>query len=238
MKTKRKTGRRIPPASAGAGRKRWRLLLVDDHPMTREGLSAVIDREADMQVCAAVGSPAEGMAAVERAKPDLMITDLTMPGRSGTEFIKDIHAMAPGMPILVLSMHDEMIFAERVLRAGARGYVMKDAGSARMLEAIRHVLGGRVYLSADASSRLLDNMAGRQSVSADSLMEALSDREFEIFRLLGSGKSTKEVASALGISEKTVAAHRANIKVKLGLPDGNGLIHYAVRWVESESSRA
>jgi DNA-binding NarL/FixJ family response regulator len=240
MKTKRQIAKRAAPASPAAHAAKAvkrRILLVDDHPMTREGLQAVINREADIEVCAAAGSPADAMAALEKTKPDLMVTDLTMPGRSGTEFIKDVHAMRPAMPILVLSMHDEAIFAERVLRAGARGYVMKDAGSTRMLEAIRRVLGGQVYLSPQASSRLLESVVGGRPHVAESPMEKLSDREFEVFRLFGSGKTTKEIGTALGISAKTVAAHRSAIKVKLGVADGNGLVHYAVRWVESQATR-
>lgn len=238
MKKKDVNRKKTAPASAPSEPAKRRILLVDDHPMTREGLTAVINREADIEVCAAAGSPAEAMGALERMKPDLIIADLTMPGRSGTEFIKDVHAMLPEIPILVLSMHDEMIFAERVLRAGARGYVMKDAGSARMLNAIRHVLGRQVYLSPQVSSRLLENVARGRPQNAGSPMENLSDREFEVFRLFGAGKTTKEIAQALGISGKTVAAHRAAIKLKLGIADGNGLIHYAVRWVESQSARA
>ncbi len=210
-----------------------RVLVVDDHPMTREGLASIINRQADLEVCAQAANPSEAMAALSKTKPDLMITDMTMPGRSGVEFIKDVHAMRPGLPILVLSMHDETLYAERVLKAGARGYLMKDAGPEKALEAIRRVLGGQRHLSPQMSSRLLDNRVGRSPRGSDSPIGKLSDREFEILQLLGSGKSTKDVAAELGLSSKTVDVHRGHIKEKLGLKDAAGLVHYAVRWVET-----
>ena len=211
-----------------------RVLLVDDHPMTREGLAANINRQADLEVCAEAGSPAEAMSVLSKLSPDLMVTDMTMPGRSGIEFIKDIHAMRPDLPILVLSMHDEMLYAERALRAGARGYLMKDAGSAKLLEVIRLILTGQSFVSPQMSARLLDAVTGRRPRGSTSPIEKLSDREFEVFRLLGSGKSTKEVAEALNLSRKTVDVHRGRIKQKLKLKDAASLIHQAVRWVETQ----
>jgi DNA-binding NarL/FixJ family response regulator len=215
-----------------------RILLVDDHPLTSEGLAGVINREADLEVCGLAGNPAEAMSALARLNPDLMVTDMTMPGRSGIEFLKDVHAMRPELPILVLSMHDEMLYAERVLRAGARGYVMKDAGSAKVLEVIRLILSGQSYVSPQMSARLLDAVTGRRPRGSTSPIEKLSDREFEVFRLLGSGKSTKEVAEALHLSPKTVDVHRGRIKNKLGLKDASSLIHHAVRWVETQKAQS
>jgi DNA-binding NarL/FixJ family response regulator len=214
-----------------------RILLVDDHPMTREGLAGNINRQADLEVCGEASSPAEAMAALSKFTPDLMVTDTTMPGRSGVEFIKDVHAMMPDLPILVLSMHDEMLYAERALRAGARGYLMKDAGSAKLLEVIRLVLSGQSYVSPQMSARLLDAVTGRRPRGSTSPIEKLSDREFEVFRLLGSGKSTKEVARALNLSPKTVDVHRGRIKEKLQIKDAASLIHHAVRWVETQAAQ-
>lgn len=214
------------------------ILLVDDHPLTSEGLAGVINREADLEVCGLAGNPAEAMSALGRLKPDLMVTDMTMPGRSGIEFIKDVHAMQPQLPILVLSMHDEMLYAERALRAGARGYLMKDAGSAKVLEVIRLILSGQPYVSPQMSARLLDAVTGRRPRGSTSPIEKLSDREFEVFRMLGSGKSTKEVAEALHLSPKTVDVHRGRIKEKLGLKDASSLIHHAVRWVETQKAQS
>ena len=225
------------PAVAAKTAKRY-ILIVDDHPMTREGLASVINREPDLEVCGLAGNPAEAMTALSRCKPDLMVTDMTMPGRSGVEFIKDIRAMMPKLPILVVSMHDEALHAERALRAGARGYLMKDAGSAKILEVIRMILAGRLYASPQMTARLLESMSGNPQRKSKSPVEDLSDREFEVFQRFGFGRRTKEIAAELGISGKTVAAHRAAIKEKLGLADGSALIHYAIRWVESEEERA
>ena len=243
-KGKRRADRTTPPAqrkdvraSDPATSARRRVLLVDDHPMTREGLAANLNRQPDLEVCGEASSPAEAMPLLSTLKPDLMVTDMTMPGRSGVEFIKDVHAMMPALPILVLSMHDEMLYAERTLRAGARGYLMKDAGSAKVLEVIRLILSGQSYVSPQISARLLDAVTGRRPRGSTSPIEKLSDREFEVFRLLGSGKSTKEVAKALGLSSKTVDVHRGRIKEKLQLKDAAGLIHHAVRWVETETAQ-
>lgn len=247
MSTKKRPARpaRSAPARRSAGLvdgasasvTKRRILLVDDHPLTSEGLAAVINREPDLEVCGMACNPAEAISALGRLKPDLMVTDMTMPGRSGIEFLKDVHAMMPELPILVLSMHDEMLFAERALRAGAQGYVMKDAGSAKVREVIRQILNGQSYVSPQMSARLLDAVTGRRPRGSNSPIEKLSDREFEVFRLLGSGKSTKEVARALNLSPKTVDVHRSRIKEKLQLKDASSLIHHAVRWVETQASQ-
>jgi len=235
---KRVTAKRAESKEAGAKQPaKRRVMLVDDHPMTREGLAGVINREADLEVCCEASNPAEAMSALSKSTPDLMVTDMTMPGRSGIEFVKDVHAMMPELPMLVLSMHDELLYAERALRAGARGYLMKDAGSARVLEVIRIILGGQLYVSPQMSARLLEVMSGHHPHGSSSPIEKLSDREFEVFRLLGSGKTTKEVANALHISPKTVAVHRGHIMEKLQLKDAPTLIHYAVRWVEAQATR-
>jgi len=230
--------RKAPRIGGAAKATKQRILLVDDHPMTREGLAANINRQVDLEVCCEASNPAEAMSALSKLKPDLLVTDMTMPGRSGIEFIKDIHAMLPELPILVLSMHDEMLYAERALRAGARGYLMKDAGSAKLLEVIRLILNGQSYVSPQMSARLLDAVTGRRPRGSTSPIEKLSDREFEVFRLLGSGKNTKEVAQALNLSPKTVDVHRGRIKEKLQLKDASSLIHHAVRWVETQATQS
>ena len=224
--------------SSSTGVTKRRLLLVDDHPMTREGLAAIINRQPDLEVCAEAGSPAEAMSLLPRLKPDLMVTDMTMPGRSGIEFIKDVHAMLPELLILVLSMHDEMLYAERALRGGARGYLMKDAGSAKVLEVIRVLLSGQSYVSPNMSARILDVVTGRRPRGSASPIERLSDREFEVFRLLGTGKSTKEIAATLHLSPKTVDVHRGRIKEKLNIGDATSLLHHAVRWVETQDAKS
>lgn len=212
-----------------------RVMLVEDHPMTREGLVAIINRQADLVVCGEASNPAEAMSELSRLKPDLLVTDLTMAGRSGIEFLKDVHALLPEMPVLVLSMHDEMLYAERALRAGALGYLMKDAGSAKVLEVLRLVLNGQAYVSPKMSTQLLDTVTGRRPRGSTSPIEKLSDREFEVFQLFGSGKNTKEIARTLNLSPKTVAVHRGAIKEKLQAPN---LLHYAVRWMTAQAARS
>ena len=171
-------GTGLPTGGAAQAAKR-RILVVDDLPMTREGLAANFNRQADLEVCGEAASPAEAMTALSRLQPDLMVTDMTMAGRSGIEFIKDVHAMMPELPVLVLSMHDEMLYAERALRAGASGYLMKDAGSAKLLEVVRLVLSGQPYVSPQMSARMVEAMTGKRARGSGSPVELLSDREFE-----------------------------------------------------------
>jgi DNA-binding NarL/FixJ family response regulator len=204
--------------------------------MMRAGLAQLINKQPDMEVYCEAGNPTEAFNELTRAKVDLILTDITMPGRSGIEFIKDLLASHPELPILVISMHDEMIYAERVLRAGARGYIMKEAGGENLLAAIRQVLSGQVYVSLKMSAKILDNLSGRKPRGSTSLIEKLSDREFEIFQLIGQGKSTKEIARQLNLSSKTVDVHRGHIKEKLELKDATSLVRHAVRWVETQST--
>lgn len=231
---KKLSGTPARKSAAPVSSARKRILLVDDHPMMRAGMAQLINKQEDLEVCCEAGSPSEAMKLLSQSVPDLMVTDMTMPGRSGVEFIKDVLAILPKLPILVLSMHDEGIYAERVLRAGARGYIMKEAGGESLIVAIRRVLSGQAYVSEVMSARILDNLSSRRPRGSQSPIEQLSDREFEVFQLIGQGKGTREVAAQLGISSKTVDVHRAHIKEKLGLPDATGLIRHAVRWVESQ----
>ncbi|MBX3738804.1 MAG: response regulator transcription factor [Candidatus Didemnitutus sp.] len=235
MKTPRKkSSPPVPPATASAT-ERKRILVVDDHPFMRAGLGALIDRQTDMMVAGEAGNPAEALQAMPRARPDLVLSDITMPGRSGAEFIKDLHALHPGLPVLVISMHDELVYAERMLRAGARGYIMKEAGGEALLAALRQVLRGEIYVSQRLSARLLENLHGGQPRQSSSPIAKLTDREFEVFQLIGQGKSTHEIAAQLHLSTKTVDVHRANIKGKLGINDGTALVRHAVRWVETQA---
>ena len=190
---------------------RKRVLVVDDHPMTRAGDVQLINKQPDLEVCSEAGNPAEALGSISRVRPDLVVTDLTMPGRSGVEFIKDILALEGNLPVLVVSMHDETIYAERVIRAGARGYIMKEAGGDKILSAIRLVLSGKVYVSPEMSARILDNLSGQRPRGSHSPIEKLSDREFEIFQLIGQGKSTRDIAAQLHLSPKTVDVHRGHI---------------------------
>lgn len=223
----------VPPAKTSPPARR-RILLVDDHPLMRAGLSMILGRQPDLEVCCEASSPSEALALMTREAPDLVVTDLTMPGRSGVEFIKDLLSLHPDLPVLVVSMHDEMIYAERALRAGARGYVMKEAGGEALLNAVRQVLQGRVYVSERMSATLLDALTGRRPRGSTSPIEKLSDREFEIFQLIGQGCTTRDVAERLGLSSKTVDVHRGHIKEKLELANATELVRHAVRWVESQ----
>lgn len=233
MKAKRPPSKPAPVTDS-----RKRILVVDDHPFMRAGLAQLIDRQPDMVVCCEAGNPAEGLQKAEASRPDLVLSDITMPGRSGAEFIKDLHALQPDLPVLVISMHDESIYAERMLRAGARGYIMKEAGGEALLAAVRQVLRGEVYVSAKLSARILENLTGSRPRGSNSPIAKLSDREFEVFQLIGQGKGTADIAAELHLSSKTVDVHRANIKAKLGLKDSTALVRHAVRWLESQGTEA
>lgn len=211
------------------------VLIVDDHPFMRAGLAQLINRQPDLVVCGEAGDPVAAMTELRRSPVDLVVTDLTMPGRSGLDFIKDLHALHPALPILVVSMHDEVIYAERALRAGARGYIMKEAGGENFLAALRQVLGGQVYVSPRLSAQILENLSARRPRGSTSPIEKLTDREFEVFQLIGQGKSTRDIAEQLHLSSKTVDVHRGHIKEKLGLGDITSLVRHAVRWVETQS---
>jgi len=179
-----------PPPAAAEATDRKRVMLVDDHPMTRGGMAQVINKQTDLAVGWEAGSAAEALDLLSKVRPDGIVTDITMPGRGGLEFIKDVQAMYPGLPILVVTLHDESLYAERALRAGARGYLMKDAGAALLLQALRLVLGGRTYVSPQMASRIVDLFSGQRTGTASSAVEKLTDREFEVFQLIGQGMTS------------------------------------------------
>jgi DNA-binding NarL/FixJ family response regulator len=209
------------------------ILLVDDHPLLLEGLARLINAETGLRVCGMAGDVQQALKLVEAGKPDLIVTDLTLPGRNGLELIKDLAATHPEIPIIVLSMHDEMIYAERVLRAGGRGYVMKDTPPESLLDAIRAVLDGGVFASSAVTTRLLRSLSGGKANAKPGFpLESLTDREMEVFELIGRAKSNPEIATRLGISPRTVDAHRSHIREKLGLADGGELTRHAIRWIE------
>ena len=213
-----------------------RVFLVDDHPLMRDGLSRLIDSEPGLEYCGCASTAEEALGKFNAAKPDLVITDLTLPGRSGLELIKDIQAMHPDTYVLVFSMHDEMFYAERALRSGARGFLMKEAGSEKLLEAVRQVLAGQICVSPKLSAKILDLFSTKKPRSSSSPVETLTDREFDVYQLIGQGKSTKEIAQQLHLSEKTVAVHRGHIKEKLDITNVTDLVRHAVRWTESQAT--
>jgi DNA-binding NarL/FixJ family response regulator len=216
-----------------AAQKQKRILIVDDHPMMRQGLAQLIGAEKDLSICGESENAEHALDAINSLKPDLVIADISLPGKNGLELIKDFHAIQPDLPILVISMHDESLYAERVLRAGGRGYIMKQEGGKKLMQAIRQVLEGKIYVSEKMSADILEIFSGRRAGSESSPVEKLTDREFEVFQLLGQGKGTRDIAEKLHLSVKTVEVHRANIKTKLKLKSGSELIHFAVRWAES-----
>lgn len=226
-----------PRSSTARGSQvRRRVFLVDDHPMMRAGLVSLIRSQSDLEVAGEASDAPSAVQSVTALRPDLVVTDLTLPGRSGVELIKDLLAQSPGLPILVLSMHDEMVYAERVLRAGARGYLMKEAGGERLLAAIREVLSGRVSVSPRMAAVLLDSLSGARARSGTSPIAGLSDREFEVFQRIGQGIAPREIAAEMGISLKTVDVHRANLKRKLRLAHMSDLVRYAVRWMGGQNA--
>lgn len=211
-----------------------RILLVEDHKSVLHAYRLMLDAEPDLSVCAAATSAAEAITAVEQYQPDLVITDLTLPGRSGLDLVKDLIALDGNRRILVCSMHDEALYAQRALRAGAKGYIMKDADGPTYLAAIRCVLGGQSYVSPKLAALVLDAFGTPKTRGSNSPLEKLSDRELEVFRLFGSGKTAKEIARQLNISPKTVSVHRDHVKEKLKFPTSAEMIRQAVRYVETE----
>jgi DNA-binding NarL/FixJ family response regulator len=213
-----------------------KILIVDDHPMMREGLAQLIGNDPALEVCGEAGDAHEAMQKINALKPDLVLTDITLPGKNGMELIKDLQTMHPAVLILVISMHDETLYVERVLRAGARGYIMKQEGGKKIAQAIRQVLNGQIYVSEKMSAKILEIFSGHRANVASSPVEKLTDREFEVFQLIGQGVETKQMAEKLHLSTKTIEVHRANIKAKLQLNTMAELIRYAVRWIESQNT--
>lgn len=211
-----------------------RILIVDDHPMMRTGLAQLIGNEPDLKVAAEADTAGQAIDLVAKQKFDLALLDISLPDKNGLELIKDLRALKPELPILVVSMHDEMIYAERVLRAGGRGYIMKQEGGQKFLKAIRAVLAGQVFVSEAMSSRIMEIFSGRSPEQSGSPVQKLSDREFEVFQLVGQGVGTRETSEKMHLSIKTVEVHRANIKGKLGLKNATELLRFATRWVDAQ----
>ncbi len=223
-----------PTQKPRAAKVRRRILILDDHPVTCYGLRQLINHEADLQVCGDAETASQALAAIKANRPDLVLADITLPGKSGLEFVKDMRAQHPGVPVLVMSMHDENVYAERVLRAGGRGYLMKNEGGEKLLQAIRQVLQGQVYVSPSISAVLLDGLTRLHASARESTPGVLSDREFEIFQLLGQGLSGRQIGQRLNLSVKTVDTHRQHIRQKLKLRTGPELIREAVRWAATQ----
>lgn len=210
-----------------------KVLLVDDHPIIRQGLSQMINHEPDLAVCGEAESVREALEVIASTGPDIVIVDISLKGSSGIDLIKDIKVRHPKLPALVLSMHDESLYAERVLRAGARGYIMKQDPSDKVLAGIRRVIAGHIYVSEAVSERLLTTLADGKTVANRTIVENLTDRELEVFRLIGQGHNRGQIADELNISVKTVEAHRANIIKKMKLKNSSDLLQQAIQWSKS-----
>jgi DNA-binding NarL/FixJ family response regulator len=224
----------IPEKIAPTGKRT--VLVVDDHPLMRQGLSMLINQQQDMLVCAEAEEAQAAMQAIERKKPDIMILDISLNGPDGLELLKSIRVSQPDLPVLILSMHDEAIYAERALRARANGYIMKQEASEKVLVALRRILNGEIYLSDRMSNKMLQQFIGGAPSLIQSRISSLSDRELEVFRLIGEGRATREIAEELHLSVKTVETYQAHIKDKLSLRSGRELIQHAIQWKINEKT--
>jgi DNA-binding NarL/FixJ family response regulator len=214
-----------------------KIFLVDDHPITREGIAMLLEEEADFIVCGEADNGPLAVELIPKAAPDLAIIDITLKTTSGIELLKDLKAVMPDLPVLVMSMHDENLYAERALRAGARGYVMKDEPRDVILVAIRRVLAGELHLSEGLKEKMLTRLAHGRKDGVTFSMDTLTDREMEVFQLIGNGFGTRQIAERLNLSVKTIDSYREHLKLKLQLKTGSELVHHAIQWMKSESAR-
>jgi DNA-binding NarL/FixJ family response regulator len=210
-----------------------RIVIVDDHPLFRKGLEQLIHSDGTFAVCGEAGSATEAMDVIRKLDPDLAIVDVSLPGANGIELIKNIRAEFPKLPILVLSMHDESLYALRALRAGAQGYVMKQEALANVVQAIHEVFSGRPYLSPAMAAQVITNFAQTPSEGEADVIDRLSDRELEILELIGKGNEVRQIGKLLHLSPKTVETHRAHIKEKLNLASAHQVGRFAVQWVSA-----
>lgn len=216
--------------------KKRSVLIVDDHPLIRQGVTQLVQQEEDLTVCGEAEDGPDVLQAIQQARPDIVVLDIMLKTTNGLALITTIQERFPSLPVLILSMHDEALYAERALRAGAQGYVMKQDSPEKLIEAIRRVLEGEIYLSDNMTARMLKKIATGAPSAELSPLELLSARELEVFRLIGRGTATRKIADQLQVSVKTVDAHRANIKKKLDLKSGAELVQRAIKWVLSQET--
>jgi DNA-binding NarL/FixJ family response regulator len=217
-----------------AAKQKNRIFIVDDHPIVRKGLTQLINQEDDLVICGEADNAETALELLKKVKPDLAIVDISLRGIDGIELTKLIRARFDSIPVLVISMHDESLFAERALRVGARGYIMKQEAIEKMMEAIRKVLRGELYVSERVSANIVKRFVDGKADGLSSKEELLSDRELEVFQLIGQGFGTRLIADQLHVSVKTVEAYRANIKEKLNLKNATELMKHAVHWIENQ----
>jgi DNA-binding NarL/FixJ family response regulator len=205
------------------------VFIVDDHPLLRQGLGLLVNREPDLVVCGEAEEAQTAMREIAAKIPDILIADISLNGPDGLELLKNLRMLYPNLPVLILSMHDESIYAERALRARANGYIMKQEATEKFLVAVRRILGGDIYLSDRMANKLLHQYVSGASVDMHSRLSALSDRELEVFRLIGEGRGTRQIAEKLRLSIKTVETYQAHIKDKLSLHSGRELVQHAIQ---------
>lgn len=206
------------------------VFVVDDHPIVRQGLTLLINQEADLAVCGEAEEMHSALSAIPAAKPDILIVDISLNGPDGLELLKHIRLTSPRLPVLILSMHDESIYAERALRAGANGYIMKQEATEKVLVAVRRILSGEIYVSDRVANNMLQHYVRGADPTHHSEISELTDRELEVFRLIGEGHGTRQIAEALHLSVKTVESYQAHIKDKLSLRSARELVQHAVEW--------
>jgi len=213
------------------------VFLVDDHPLVREWLTQFIQRESDLTICGEAEDTQDALKGIEETNPAIVIADISLKSTHGLELVKDLQVRYPALPVLVLSMHDESLYAERVLRAGAKGYITKQEATKKILLAIRQVIAGQIYISEKMASRMVHKMVMGRADTQKSPIERLTDRELEVFQLIGRGQATRRIAAELHLGIKTVESYRARIKEKLKLEDGTQLLQHAIQWVHSLQDR-
>jgi len=221
-----------------ADNRKSKVFLVDDHPLVREHLAALLRSEADLEICGEAADGPTALSLIPRKQPDLVILDISLKKSHGLELLKDLKAVRPELPVLVLSMHDEALYAERALRAGASGYITKEAATVNVLSAIRQVLAGGIYVSDQLAGRLARKLAGGARTNPASAAEVLTDRELEVFEMVGRGIGTRQIADQMRLGIKTVESYKARIKEKLCLTDGTQLLQHAIEWVRGENLRS
>jgi DNA-binding NarL/FixJ family response regulator len=214
-----------------------RIFLVDDHPIVRQGLALLINREPDLAVCGDAEEAATALLRIEELKPDMAVIDISMSGPDGLDLLKNIRTRDPNLPVLILSMMDELMYAERALRAGASGYIMKQQATEKVLVAIRRILGGEIYVSERMANKMLHLFVGGSPAEQASPVADLTDRELEVFRLIGEGHGTRQIADQLHLSIKTVESYQAHIKEKLLLKNGRELVQRAIQWTVANKTQ-
>jgi DNA-binding NarL/FixJ family response regulator len=218
------------------GTAKSRVLVVDDHPIVRQGLTLLINRESDLTVCGEAEDAHTAMQSLTSTRPDILVVDISLNGPDGLDLLKNVRSRHPDLPVLILSMHDESIYAERALRAGAQGYIMKQEATEKVLVALRRILSREIYVSERIANRMLHRYIGNPSATRPSSIADLTDRELEVFRLIGEGHSTRQIAEELHISVKTVESYQSHIKEKLSLRSARELVQHAIQWSISQKA--